>query len=91
MLKIAEEKKSIPIELAPKKIVTESEPERLMTKKQKREYEEEMARRQRRQERIEAEKAAKKGVKIFNINTLKLVNTSKLLATFILSLSCLIN
>lgn len=75
MLKIAEEKKSIPVEVAPKKIVTESEPERLMTKKQKREYEEELARRQRRQERIDAEKAAKKGMKTFYIHKLKLVNT----------------
>ncbi|XP_047545938.1 protein SPT2 homolog [Vanessa atalanta] len=57
LLKLAEQKKSVPIEVATKKLVTEPEPDRLMTKKQKREYEEEMARRQRRQERIDAEKA----------------------------------
>lgn len=60
LLKLAEQKKSEPIEIGKKKeIVTEAEPgaERPMTKKQKREYEEEMARRQRRQERMEAEKA----------------------------------
>lgn len=61
LLKLAERKKTEPIEVAQKKIVAESlEPERLMTKKQKREYEEEMARRQRRQERIEAEKDGRK-------------------------------
>lgn len=61
LLKLAEQKKAEPIEVAPKKQVTESaEPERLMTKKQKKEYEEEMARRQRRQERIEAEKEGRK-------------------------------
>ncbi|CAG4941576.1 unnamed protein product [Colias eurytheme] len=57
LLKIAEQKKSEPIDIAAKKAVAEPEPDRLMTKKQKREYEEEMARRQRRQERIDAEKA----------------------------------
>ncbi|CAK1544714.1 unnamed protein product [Leptosia nina] len=64
LLKLAEQKKSEPLEIGgTKKAVTESEPERLMTKKQKREYEEEMARRQRRQERIEAEKTGKKAVR----------------------------
>ncbi|XP_075972140.1 protein SPT2 homolog [Anticarsia gemmatalis] len=57
LLKLAEQKKSEPLEVAQKKAATDTESEtRLMTKKQKREYEEEMARRQRRQERIEAEK-----------------------------------
>ncbi|CAH4036102.1 protein SPT2 homolog [Pieris brassicae] len=61
LLKLAEQKKSEPIDIsAPKKTVVEPEPDRLMTKKQKREYEEEMARRQRRQERIEAAKAGQK-------------------------------
>ncbi|CAH0721460.1 unnamed protein product, partial [Brenthis ino] len=60
LLKLAEQKKSEPIEIATKKVVAEPEPDRLMTKKQKREYEEEMARRQRRQERIEAAKAGRK-------------------------------
>ncbi|CAH0628591.1 unnamed protein product [Chrysodeixis includens] len=63
LLKLAEQKKSEPIEIGKKKEVvaeTESGPERLMTKKQKREYEEEMARRQRRQERIDAQKAGGK-------------------------------
>lgn len=61
LLKLAEKKKSEPIEVAQKKLVAESsEPERLMTKKQKKEYEEEMARRQRRQERIDAGKGGKK-------------------------------
>lgn len=61
LLKLAEQKKTVPVEVAQKKLVPESsEPERLMTKKQKKEYEEEMARRQRRQERIEAEKEGKK-------------------------------
>lgn len=61
LLKLAEQKKTEPVEVAQKKLVAEtSEPERLMTKKQKREYEEEMARRQRRQERIEAEKDGRK-------------------------------
>lgn len=66
LLKLAEQKKSEPIEIGKKKeTVTEMEPgaERPMTKKQKREYEEEMARRQRRQERLDAEKGgAKKGM-----------------------------
>uniref|UniRef100_A0A2A4JDT7 Protein SPT2 homolog n=1 Tax=Heliothis virescens TaxID=7102 RepID=A0A2A4JDT7_HELVI len=60
LLKLAEQKKSQPIEIGKKKeVVTEMESgaERLMTKKQKREYEEEMARRQRRQERLDAEKS----------------------------------
>ncbi|XP_063379918.1 protein SPT2 homolog [Cydia fagiglandana] len=57
LLKLAEEKKSAPIEVPrPVSAKPESEPERLMTKKQRREYEEELARRQRRQERIDAEK-----------------------------------
>lgn len=56
LLKLAEKKKTEPVEVAVKKQVAEPEPDRLMTKRQKREYEEEMARRQRRQERIEAEK-----------------------------------
>ncbi|KAG6453566.1 hypothetical protein O3G_MSEX008213 [Manduca sexta] len=55
LLKLAEQKKSEPLEAVQKKALQESETERLMTKKQKREYEEEMARRQRRQERIDAE------------------------------------
>lgn len=59
LLKLAEQKKSEPIEAA-KKVVPEQEAERPMTKKQKREYEEEMARRQRRQERLEAEKGGKR-------------------------------
>ncbi|XP_061378819.1 protein SPT2 homolog isoform X1 [Danaus plexippus] len=57
LLKLAEQKKSEPIELATKKVASEPEPERPMTKKQKREYEEEMARRQRKQMRLEAEKS----------------------------------
>lgn len=62
LLKLAEQKKSEPLEVAQKKAAAETESERLMTKKQKREYEEEMARRQRRQERIDAEKnGGKKG------------------------------
>nr|XP_021188886.2 protein SPT2 homolog [Helicoverpa armigera] len=65
LLKLAEQKKSEPIEIGKKKeVVTEMESgtERLMTKKQKREYEEEMARRQRRQERLEAEKSGARKV-----------------------------
>lgn len=58
LLKLAEQKKSEPIEVAAKKQSIEQETDRLMTKKQKKEYEEELARRQRRQERLEAEKAA---------------------------------
>ncbi|KAM3968032.1 LOW QUALITY PROTEIN: protein SPT2 homolog [Aphomia sociella] len=61
LLKLAEQKKSEPIDVAAKKQAAEQEAERLMTKKQKKEYEEEMARRQRRQERLEAEKASRKG------------------------------
>jgi len=62
LLKLAEQKKSEPLEVTQKKAVVESDTDRLMTKKQKREYEEEMARRQRRQERLEAEKnSGKKG------------------------------
>lgn len=61
LLKLAEQKKTEPVEVAQKKLVAESSvPERLMTKKQKREYEEEMVRRQRRQERIDADKAGRK-------------------------------
>lgn len=60
LLKLAEQKKSEPIEVVQKKAVVETETERLMTKRQKREYEEEMARRQRRLERLEAEKNGKK-------------------------------
>ncbi|CAH0396987.1 unnamed protein product [Chilo suppressalis] len=56
LLKLAEQKKSEPLDVLAKKTAAEQETERLMTKKQKREYEEEMARRQRRQERLEAEK-----------------------------------
>ncbi|XP_041973033.1 protein SPT2 homolog isoform X2 [Aricia agestis] len=56
LLKLAEQKKSEPIEIAAKKAAAEPEPERPMTKKQKREYEEEKARRQRQLERLEAEK-----------------------------------
>lgn len=59
LLKLAEQKKSEPIDIGKRKeVVAEMEPgaERPMTKKQKREYEEEMARRQRRQERLDAEK-----------------------------------
>ncbi|CAH2244641.1 protein SPT2 homolog [Pararge aegeria] len=63
LLKLAEQKKSEPLEVAAKKVVSESESVRPMTKKQRREYEEEMARRQRRQERIDAEKSGKKVVK----------------------------
>lgn len=65
LLKLAEQKKSEPIEIGKKKeVVAESEagPERLMTKKQKRDYEEEMARRQRRLERLEAERNGGKKV-----------------------------
>ncbi|XP_068627696.1 protein SPT2 homolog [Battus philenor] len=62
LLKLAEKKKCEPVDVAAKKLVTEPEPDRLMTKKQKREYEEEMARRQRRQERIEAEKSGNRKV-----------------------------
>lgn len=61
LLKLAEQKKSEPLEVVVKKVVSEAEPERPMTKKQRREYEEEMARRQRRQERMEAEKSGRKG------------------------------
>lgn len=62
LLKLAEQKKSEPIEVGAKKAVSDGpEPERPMTKKQKREYEEEMARRQRRLERLEAEKGGKRG------------------------------
>ncbi|GBP07082.1 Protein SPT2 homolog [Eumeta japonica] len=53
LLKLAEQKKSEPLEVAIKKPVVETETERPMTKKQKREYEEEMARRMRRQQRLE--------------------------------------
>ncbi|KAJ2950457.1 hypothetical protein O0L34_g8700 [Tuta absoluta] len=62
LLKLAEQKKSEPIVVADKKpkLESSSAPERLMTKRQRREYEEEMARRQRRQERIDAEKSGKK-------------------------------
>ncbi|XP_052737921.1 protein SPT2 homolog isoform X2 [Bicyclus anynana] len=63
LLKLAEQKKSEPLEVAIKKAIPESESVRPMTKKQKREYEEEMARRQRRQERMEAEKSGRKVVK----------------------------
>ncbi|XP_037870759.1 protein SPT2 homolog [Bombyx mori] len=62
LLKIAEQKKSEPIEISTKKPVQEAEPERPMTKKQKKEYEDEMARRQRRLERLEAEKHGGKKV-----------------------------
>ncbi|XP_014358123.2 protein SPT2 homolog [Papilio machaon] len=58
LLKLAEKKKSEPIDVVAKKQISEPEPDRLMTKKQKKDYEDEMARRQRRQERIEAEKGA---------------------------------
>ncbi|XP_059051309.1 protein SPT2 homolog [Achroia grisella] len=58
LLKLAEQKKCVPVDVAGKKQTTEQEADRLMTKKQKKEYEEELARRQRRQERLEAEKAA---------------------------------
>ncbi|XP_069355443.1 protein SPT2 homolog isoform X2 [Maniola hyperantus] len=65
LLKLAEQKKSEPLELAAKKAAAEAEPDRPMTKKQRREYEEEMARRQRRQERLDAaEKAEKSGRKV---------------------------
>lgn len=58
LLKLAEQKKSEPVGIGSvKKATSEPEPEKLMTKKQRREYEEEMARRQRRQERMDAEKA----------------------------------
>lgn len=62
LLKLAEEKKSAPVEVAPKPVVTKPTegPDRPMTKKQRREYEEEMARRQRRLERMEAEKNGKR-------------------------------
>ncbi|CAB3228768.1 unnamed protein product [Arctia plantaginis] len=60
LLKIAEQKKSEPVEIGQKKVAVETESERPMTKKQKRDYEEEMARRQRRQERIDAEKGGGK-------------------------------
>ncbi|KAI5645136.1 SPT2 chromatin protein domain-containing protein [Phthorimaea operculella] len=62
LLKLAEQKKSEPIVVGDKKpkVESSSEPERLMTKRQRREYEEEMARRQRRLERLEAEKSGKK-------------------------------
>lgn len=62
LLKLAEQKKAEPVlGVAPiPKKSTEPEPERLMTKKQKREYEEEMARRMRRQERLDAEKSGRK-------------------------------
>ncbi|XP_028161829.1 protein SPT2 homolog [Ostrinia furnacalis] len=63
LLKLAEQKKSEPIEVGAKKVVSESEPERPMTKRQRREYEEEMARRQRRQERLDAEKGGKRVTK----------------------------
>ncbi|XP_013140707.1 PREDICTED: protein SPT2 homolog [Papilio polytes] len=56
LLKLAEKKKSEPIDVVAKKLQAEPEPDRLMTKKQKKDYEDEMARRQRRQERIDAEK-----------------------------------
>ncbi|XP_013185693.2 protein SPT2 homolog [Amyelois transitella] len=69
LLKLAEQKKSEPIEVAAKKMIAEQEAERLMTKKQKREYEEEMARRQRRLERLEAEKAG--GTKIQKEETVR--------------------
>lgn len=62
LLKLAEQKKGDPLEVVQKKSAVETEKERLMTKKQKREYEEEMARRQRRQERLDAEKNGKKKV-----------------------------
>ncbi|CAG9792208.1 unnamed protein product [Diatraea saccharalis] len=62
LLKLAEQKKSEPLDAIAKKTHAEQETERLMTKKQKREYEEEMARRQRRQERLEAEKGNSKKV-----------------------------
>lgn len=58
LLKLAEQKKSEPLEAEKKK--AEDKPkdgERLMTKRQKQEYEEEVARRQRRQERLDAEKS----------------------------------
>ncbi|CAH2063127.1 unnamed protein product, partial [Iphiclides podalirius] len=64
LLKLAEKKKSEPVEVSTKKQIAEPEPDRLMTKRQKREYEEEMARRQRRQERIEAEKAGNRKVPV---------------------------
>lgn len=70
LLKLAEQKKSEPIEIGKKKeVVAESEagPERLMTKKQKRDYEEEMARRQRRLERLEAERNGGKKGKYSNL------------------------
>ncbi|KAJ8725272.1 hypothetical protein PYW07_016230 [Mythimna separata] len=65
LLKLAEQKKSQPIEIGKKKeAISEAEPgaERPMTKKQRREYEEEMARRQRRLERLEGEKGGGKKV-----------------------------
>ncbi|XP_072941508.1 protein SPT2 homolog [Epargyreus clarus] len=62
LLKLAEQKKSEPVDVIAKKAAAEPEPDRLMTKKQKREYEEEMARRLRRQERLEAEKSGGKKV-----------------------------
>lgn len=64
LLKLAEQKKSEPIDVGAKKAAAEPEPERLMTKKQKREYEEELARRQRRQERLDAEKTGGKKSKM---------------------------
>lgn len=68
LLKLAEQKKSVPIELAPKKVVSEPETERPMTKKQRREYEEEMARQRRRQERLNAEKTGVRKGKYNNIH-----------------------
>lgn len=56
LLKLAEQKKGDPLQAVQKKVTTEAENERPMTKKQKKDYEEEMARRQRRQERMEAER-----------------------------------
>lgn len=64
LLKLAEQKKSEPIDTAvPKKIVSEGELERPMTKKQRKEYEEEMARKMRRQQEMEH----KKGIFLFTI------------------------
>ncbi|XP_050679955.1 protein SPT2 homolog [Leptidea sinapis] len=72
LLKLAEQKKREPVDVVNKKAIAEPEPDRLMTKKQKREHEEEMARRQRRQERIDAEKAG--GRKSVNVNKEKPVD-----------------
>lgn len=70
LLKLAEKKKSEPIDVVAKKLQAEPEPDRLMTKKQKKDYEDELARRQRRQERIDAEKGlSRKGIlKFFVLN-----------------------